>query len=181
MSGQQFQFYSTAEGLKDPTSRSPQNLLNHKLYSAVLSFTKPRCTIVVYISRDWPKMTHFLTGSMPWCHRSVRQTLEDVSTMMRPRHPERDRPPRRSITRPRLLSGSAVWSRALPSSESHSRPLLQICTQPDAGRGGFRIGAGQEVDVWEREDRVKPRWRCGLRGISGRRWSWGWTQGFRPP
>lgn len=63
------------------------------------------------------------------CHKSVRQMLEDVSTWTHRRHPERDRPPRRSITWLRLLSDSAVWSRASPSTESHSRPLLHTCAQ----------------------------------------------------
>lgn len=61
-------------------------------------------------------------------HRSVRQTLEDVSTCTRPLRPEQVRPPCSSIRWQRLLSDRAVWSCVLPSTESRSAPLLHTCT-----------------------------------------------------
>lgn len=119
-------FFQTAEiVLTYPASRS----LSHKLRNNnSKQSTQSECTIhrpsvcscglhATFIWKDQASLSQ----------RSVRQTLEDVSTWTRPLHHERARLPRSSIRWHRLLSDVAVWSRVLPSTASHSVPLAHTC------------------------------------------------------
>lgn len=76
----------------------------------------------------WPLAAPNWKDGASLSQRSVRQTLEDVSTWTRPLHHERARLPFSSIRWRRLLSDRAVCSRVLPSTASHSVPLLHTCT-----------------------------------------------------